>query len=167
MDTAMINLSRYSDANDEALQNYANSTYKLIDEIGGRASELVDSTSEFAKLGYSFEEAAKLGEAATKYATAGDISIDEATNSLSGAYTVFKDELLAQGEDISHITDLYNEIGNNLSITSGDVGVAMTKSANALSMAGNSIEEAVALIATAQRTVQNAETVGKLHCQVV
>ena len=47
-----------------------------------------------------------------------------------------------------------------MSVTSSDVGQALQRSANALAQANNSLEESVALIATANRSIQNSERVG-------
>lgn len=53
------------------------------------------------------------------------------------------------------VTDL-----NNFAITSGGIGDALMRSAAALAQAGNSIDESIALITTANTVVQNVETVG-------
>ena len=47
-----------------------------------------------------------------------------------------------------------------MAVTSGDIGEAMKSSANSLAMANNSMSESVALIATANKTVQDSSRVG-------
>lgn len=47
-----------------------------------------------------------------------------------------------------------------MAITSEQVGIAMTRSANSLQVANNSLEESVALVASAMKTIQNPEIVG-------
>lgn len=51
-----------------------------------------------------------------------------------------------------------------MAVTSGDIGEAMKASANSLSIANNSLSESVALIATANKTVQDSSKVGKHNC---
>ena len=47
-----------------------------------------------------------------------------------------------------------------MAVTSSDIGEAMKASANSLSLANNSLSESVALIATANKTVQDSSKVG-------
>lgn len=53
-----------------------------------------------------------------------------------------------------------------MAVTSGDIGEAMKESANALSVANNSMSQSVALIATANKTIQDSSKVGKENCQL-
>lgn len=163
LDDAMIGLTRVTDETTSTYEAFRQSAFKTVDEIGGSAKELVDSASEFAKLGYSFAEAQQLAIDATKYATAGEVSMEEATNALSASYTVFGgrvDEVTGKMIDSTAIIDLYNKIGNTMAVTSGDIGEAMKASANSLATANNSLSESVALIATANKTVQDSSKVG-------
>lgn len=48
------------------------------------------------------------------------------------------------------LIDKYNNISNNMATTVNDVGDAMSKSASSMSVAGNSLEQTIALIATAE-----------------
>ena len=50
--------------------------------------------------------------------------------------------------------------GNNFAISSGEIGDALTRSASSLSVAGNSLSEAIGLIAAANTIVQDADVVG-------
>ena len=163
LDDAMIGLSRVTDESASSYEAFMHSAFQTADQIGGSAKEIVDSASEFAKLGYSFAEAQQLATDATKYATAGEVSMEEATNALSASYTVFGgtiDNVTGKLVDSTAIIDLYNKIGNTMAVTSGDIGEAMKASANSLSLANNSLSESVALIATANKTVQDSSKVG-------
>ena len=163
LDDAMIGLTRVTDETTATYDTFRKSAFETANEIGGSAKEIVDSTSEFAKLGFEFSEATKLATDATKYATAGEIALTEATDALSASYTVFGgtiDETMGKVVDSTAIIDLYNKIGNTMAVTSGDIGIAMKASANSLSVANNSLSESVALIATANKTVQDSSKVG-------
>ena len=49
---------------------------------------------------------------------------------------------------------------NNMPITSSGLGESLKRSAGSLVAAGNSIEESVALLAAANATIQNPESIG-------
>ena len=119
LDDAMLGLHRVTDETTETYERFRKSAFETANEIGGTAKEIIDSTSEFAKLGFEFNEATKLATDATKYATAGEISLTEATDALSASYTVFGgtfDKVMGTMVDSTSIIDLYNKIGKLFSI---------------------------------------------------
>ncbi len=63
-------------------------------------------------------------------------------------------------DDVMKIVDVYNAIGNTEATSSAGIGEALQRSASALSVAGASVEEASALAAAMNTTVQNSEKVG-------
>lgn len=160
---AITTLRRVSNGTEAEYQSLGNAMFNVADRIGGSAKNLVDSMAEFSKLGYSFSQAQTLAEQASKYASAGQLSIDESTKSLISTYQVFNgqlDENIGKIITATEITDLFNETGNRMSATAGQVGDALQRSANALSLANNSLSESVALIASGNKTIQNSEVVG-------
>ena len=167
LEDAMIGLHRVTDETKTTYEEFRKTAFATANEIGGTAKGIIDSASEFSKLGYEFNEAKKLAVDATKYSTAGEVSLTEATDALSASYTVFGgtfDSVMGKMVDSTSIIDLYNKIGNTMAVTSGDIGEAMKASANSLSVANNSLSESVALIATANKTVQDSSKVGKHNC---
>ena len=156
LDSAMISLQRVSSGTASTYEEFKNNMFQVADSVGSTATNMINSAKEFSQLGYSLEESGKLAETASKLATAGEMSIDEATKNLTASLTAFNMEVADSGK----IADIYNKMGNVMSVTSSDVGQALQRSANALAQANNSLEESVALIATANRSIQNSERVG-------
>ena len=156
LDSAMISLQRVSSGTTSTYEEFKNNMFQVADSVGSTATNMINSAKEFSQLGYSLEESGKLAETASKLATAGEMSIDEATKNLTASLTAFNMEVA----DSEKIADIYNKMGNVMSVTSSDVGQALQRSANALAQANNSLEESVALIATANRSIQNSERVG-------
>lgn len=114
LDSSMIDLSRVTSESQSTYSSFKNEMFSVANSIGGTAKELVDSTTEFSKLGYSFTEASKLAQDASKYATTGWLSMQEATDALSASYTVFGgklDETIGKVVDSTTVIDLYNKIG--------------------------------------------------------
>ena len=54
---------------------------------------------------------------------------------------------------------------NNYAVSSDGIATALQDSASALMTAGASLEEAVALVAAANKVVQDPNSVGKEHCR--
>lgn len=81
------------------------------------------------------------------------------------AYKGFEPQLKKQfGGDAAaaaeHIADVYNEIDNNYATTAADIGEAVKRSASALSLAGNSLEETAGMVTGITEVTQDPEKAG-------
>ena len=104
------------------------------------------------------EDAAKLAETTSVLLNVSEFqSIDEATSALVSTMQAFG----YAAEDSMHVVDVLNEIGNNYAISSDGIATALQDSASSLMAANNSYQEAVALIASANKVVQDPNSVGK------
>ena len=103
-----------------------------------------------------------MAEAATTFLNVGDSleSMDEATTALISTMKAFGIE----AQSAMEIVDKFNSVGNAFAISSGGVGEALQRSASALAVAGNTIDESVGLIVAANDVVQNPESVGEKKC---
>jgi hypothetical protein len=54
---------------------------------------------------------------------------------------------------------------NNYAVSSDGIATALQDSASALMEAGNNLEQSVALVAAANKVVQDPNSVGKQHCR--
>lgn len=158
IDTAMTELKKVTDSTDTAYNDFFDSAISKAKQFGVAITEVISATSEFAKLGYSLKDASIMADAAIVYKNVGDGIKDVQSASQSIISTIKAFEMPVS--DTMEVVDVLNEIGNKFSITSGGVGEALEKSASSLSQAGNSLAESVALIATANTTLQNPSVVG-------
>ena len=63
-------------------------------------------------------------------------------------------------KDSQHVVDILNEVGNNYAVSSDGIATALQDSASALMEAGNNLEQSVALVAAANKVVQDPSSVG-------
>ena len=160
LNTAMTELKKVTDETDEAYDAFLTSAADKAVEIGTSYSNLVTSTSSFARLGYTMEDAASLAEVANIYNVVGDEvgSIDEATNSIISTMKAFGIE----AENAMTIVDKFNKIGNEFAISSGGIGSAMQRSASAMAAANNTIDQSIALMVAANNVIQDPDVVGTM-----
>ena len=151
IDQALTELRKVTDETEATYDNFLNTASKTAFKLGSTLTSVTSATAEFAKLGYSMEMAAEMAESALVYANVGDGigSSQEAAESIISTLKGFNIE----AEKSMSIVDKFNEVGNNFSITSKGIGDALMKSASALSVAGNTIDESVALITAANEVV--------------
>ena len=82
--------------------------------------------------------------------------ISTATDSLISSIQAFK----YTAEESMGVVDILNTIGNNYAISTADLATSLTKSSGSLVAANGTLEEAVALTATANTIIQDADVVG-------
>ena len=158
IDLALTELKKVTDETEESYRNFLNTAASSAGKIGSTVSEFTEATANFARLGYTMEDSAKMAEAATVYKNVADgiDTVEAATDSIISTMKAFGIE----SNDTMQIIDVFNEVGNNFAITSAGIGEAMQRSASALHAAGNTFEESTALITAANSVIQNPESVG-------
>ena len=162
VDTAMSGLYRVTDLTTSQYQEMYNGMTESAKQYGLVLSELIDGATTWAKLGFSGTQASELGEISGRYQVVADTDAETAVTNLVTAYNGFKDELLNlyDGDDIKaveYISDIFNKLGNEYAIDAESIGVALTKSASALSVAGNDIQQASGMITGITEKTGNAE----------
>lgn len=164
IDTAMTELKKVTDESDASYNRFLSNAAKRSRELGTTIDGLVESTADFARLGYGFEDSQKLAEVANIYAVVGDEieGVEDATQSLVSTMAAFKDEMngLSDSDFALSIVDKMNEVANNYSISSGGIGEALQRSASSMAAANNTIDETIAMITAANEVAQNPDKVG-------
>lgn len=168
IDTEMTELKKVTDETASSYKNFLDSAGQSSQQIGTTIKDLVSSTADFARLGYSFTDSQDLAKVANMYNVVGDEidGIDEATKSVISTMAAFNSEMdatMGNGEFAMSIIDKFNEVGNNFAISSGGIGEALTRSASSMAAANNTLDETIALITAANTVVQNPESIGTAY----
>ena len=158
LDTAMTELKKVTDESDAAYSKFLDDASSRANNLGVSLSDVVNSTADFARLGYSMSEASQLSDVATIYKNVGDgiENVSEASESIIATMQAFG----IQAKDAMSIVDKFNAVGNNYAISSKGVGDALLRSAAAMKSAGNTLDETIALAAAANTIIQDPEIVG-------
>lgn len=168
IDTQMTELKRVTDLS--AMQ-YANVYDKLsasAQKYGVQLTDLISATADWSRAGFDADTASGLAEITSVYQHISDLDYDTASENLLTAYKGFQSELTSvygdsqQGvlDAVNHISDVYNEIDNNYATTAADIGEAIKRSASALSVAGNSLEETAGMVTGITEVTQDPEKAG-------
>ena len=164
IDSAMTELKKVTNETEASYNQFLTNAASRAKELGTTIDGLVESTADFARLGYGFEDAQGLAEVANIYAVVGDEidGVEDATKSLISTMAAFKDETsgISDSDFAMDIVDKFNEVSNNFAISSGGIGEAMQRSASSLRAANNTIDESIALITAANEVTQDPAVVG-------
>ena len=150
IDSALTELKKVTDETEESYDKFLQTAAKTADKVGSTIQEVVSSTADWARLGYSLEDAHQLAESTSVLLNVSEFqSIEDATSALTSTLQAFG----YTAEESMNVVDVLNEVGNNFAISSDGIATALQDSASSLMAANNSYEEAVALIAAANRVV--------------
>lgn len=109
IDTAMTELKRVTNESDSTYQTFLQNASGRARTVGSSIKEVVNATADFARLGYSMEDATKLADVAIMYKNVGDgiQDVGEATQSIISTMQAFKMET----DDSMHVVDAFDKTG--------------------------------------------------------
>lgn len=158
LDTAMTELYKVTNETKDAYAQFLSGSADTAREVGATMTDVINSTADFARLGHSLSDSEELAKAALIYKSVGDgiKDVDEASQSIISTMKAFG----VEAKNAMTIVDEMNYTGNNFAISSAGIGDALIRSASALSAAGNTMEQSIALITAMNSTVQDTDKVG-------
>lgn len=163
IDSAMTELKKVTDETSARYSQFMENAGTRAKDLGTSITNVINSTADFARLGYNIDEAEKVSDAALMLKNVGDgiSSIDDASSMVISSMQAFGVET----KDVMRIVNEYNTAGNKFAISADGVGQAINRSGAALKSANNTLEESIALATAMNRVVQNPETVGRFAQQ--
>jgi TP901 family phage tail tape measure protein len=168
IDTQMTELKRVTDLSASQYTNIYDNLTASAQKYGVQLTDLISATADWSRAGFDADTASGLAEITSVYQHIADLDYDTSAENLLTAYKGFQSELTSvygdsqQGvlDAVSHISDVYNEIDNNYATTAADIGEAIKRSASALSVAGNSLEETAGMVTGITEVTQDPEKAG-------
>ena len=156
IDTAMTNLYKVTDATEKKYSQFLDSASEASYNIGRSVSSLIEQTANWAKLGFSLDEASKLAEISSIYANVGEVDDDTAVSDMVTAMKAFNIE----ASDSITIVDKLNKLGNEFATSAADLGGGLSRSASAMATSGNDINKTLAMLTGGTEITQNAAEFG-------
>lgn len=153
LDSAMTQLRVVTKASADDMREFGEQTAKTAAEIGASIKDLIDSTTVFARLGYSMDESSLLAKYTAMLKQVGDIDISDAQNAVTAITKAFSDEIKIG--DIESVMDRLVQVGNHFPISVSQIAIGMNNVSSTLAAAGNSFNESVALLTAANAVVQD------------
>ena len=107
LDSALTQLKIVSDASNESLKRISDSAYTMANALGLSTTEIVNSITEWRRLGYTIEDSQMLAQEAAKLSTGGLMDVNSATTSLISAMQAFK----IGANEVGKVVDQYIYLG--------------------------------------------------------
>ena len=166
IDTAMTGLYRVTDLTASQYDSLFKDMIASSREYGQTLKDTINATTDWVRAGYDAKTSLGLAEVTAMYQHVSDLDYDIAAENLLTAYNGFKDSFQGEfGNDVvssvEHVADAFNELDNKYSVTSAGLGAGLARSASALQLAGNSFEQAAALVGATAEVQQDPEKAGQ------
>ncbi len=156
VDTAMTNLYKVTDETSSKYNQFLDSASDSAHELGRSISSLVEQTANWAKLGFSLDEAEQLAKISSIYANVGEVDNDTAVSDMVTAMKAFNIE----ASDSITIVDKLNKLGNEYATSAAALGDGLSRSASAMATSGTDINKTLAMLTGGTEITQNASEFG-------
>ena len=159
IDTEMTELAKVSSATSSQLNGALNASTETAKKYGATISDVINSTSNWSRLGYNLSDSEKLAKAATIYKNIGDgIDMNTANKNLFSALQGYQ----LNADDALSIIDKFSAVAGSLPAGSSGIGEALQHSAASFYDANTSLSKSLALITGANSILQNPDNVGTM-----
>lgn len=154
LDDAMVDLKKVISDMDNVTQStfdkYLGDMHQVSLELGTQSEKMVDATARWKKTGESFADSAELAKNTMLLTKVGDINVDQANDYLVAPVKAFNIE----AKESIDLIDKLNNISNNTANQVNDLGEGLKRSASSMAVAGNDLNQTMALIAMANEKSQ-------------
>ena len=151
-----------------------NKAAEMANSVGTSMTEMINATASAMQLGIQdVDKAMEYGKNVNLFANVSDQDVsaaDQQLKSILASYGGVNEALktnskLVKGapkdyNNMMNVLDQLNYLGNNFSVTSGDMSEALSRFANVANTSGISIDQALSYAMATQESVQNSEKVG-------
>ena len=163
LDTAMTNLYKVTDdiTSRDQFSGLLTKWNKLAQNLAITTESLINSAAEWSKIGFNLDMSEQLAQITAIFEKTAEISNQKASSTLISAAQAFT-EIGDLGEEdyvarVEAIGDRINAIGNKYAISSEGIADGLQNASAALKVAGNDLNETIALITATNKVFQNPE----------
>lgn len=157
VNASQIELTKVSSASPNQLNKYWDQAAESAKKYGAAINEVINSTADWSRLGYSLDEAKELSDATTLLQKVGDNMTQQSSS--EGMISVLKGFQM-QADQAESIVDKVNQVANTQPIDTSGLFAGLERSASSMDAANNSLEQSIALITAANSVVQDPDSVG-------
>lgn len=153
----MVEIDRVLNDNSINIDRYRDKLIQLAYDYGNSFENVSDVTLRLAKAGFDAQESIALTEKTLLALNTADLDATEATSNMIAVMSQFgkmTGDAAQEAKDYGDIIDKINKVADNFPTTSADILDALQKTGSAFSLAGATIDETIATIVAAEKSVQ-------------
>lgn len=140
--------------------NYLERCNKKAKELATTQQALIESTTEFSKVGYDLNTSDALAGKATLLSNVGDMSAEDSSKAIISGIQAYSE--VDGYTDVVNKADAliskYNEVGNKFSVTTAEIAQGVQSVGSVMADANTSVDQFIALLAATNRQYQDANS---------
>jgi TP901 family phage tail tape measure protein len=154
LDTALLEANKVLDLTKGQMALLTEESFKVGEQIGRTGTEVVEATSDWARMGFTMRESLDLAEQSLLFLNIGDgiDSVEQSTKTLIATMKGFG----MDAKDVNKIVDILNETSNRFALNTDDIAEGMRRVSAVMNQSGNSIEQTTGLLTAAIEVLQDA-----------
>ena len=152
LDSAMAQMQIVTKASASEMEAFGDAAAKVAKRTASTITDVVDSATTYARLGYTMGESTQLAEFTAMLQNVGDIDVSSAQDAITSIVKAFD----IDASQIESVMDKLVETGNHFPISVAQIADGMNNASSSLAAAGNTFEQSVALLTAANTTIQDA-----------
>lgn len=158
LDNAMVELNKVLKDGETISSGFMNNVQSMSKELGSSGSDIIQSISLWERAGENLQDSQELANTTIVSKFVGDeTDVETAQKHLIAPMTAFK----KSAEETIQVVDELNNVSNNMATDYATMGEALSRSASSMATAGNTMEQTIALIGTAEsKTKLGGEVIG-------
>lgn len=139
--------------------NYLERCNKKAKELATTQQALIESTTEFSKVGYDLNTSDALAEKATILSNVGEMSAEDSSKAIISGIQAYSE--VDGYTDVVNKADAliskYNEVGNKFSVTTAEIAQGVQSVGSVMADANTTVDQFIALLAATNRQYQDAD----------
>ena len=151
LDTALTQMQIVTGKAELAISQFADTMSESAQKVGASISDLINSATTFARLGYTMEEAGQFAELAAEYSKVANTDVNSATTAITTVVKAFGIE----ANELESVLDRLMYVGQRFPISAEELGTGFQNAGSALKGAGNDLNQSIALLTAANTQVQD------------
>ena len=156
LDKAYISLKKVTNESPYTYAKFFDTATNSAKKLGAEISTIVNQTAEWAKAGFDLKNSSQMAEVSTIFTNVGDVDAATAVSDIVTPLKAFNIE----AKNAIQIVDKLNQVDNEFSVSSAGIGDGLKNSASALALAGNDIDQSIAMITGGSEITQSASEMG-------
>ena len=141
IDSAMTDLKKVTSGTASTYEKFLEKSINKSKDLKKNVSDLIEQSAEWSKQGYDLNESSNLAQSSAIYSVVGEVDNATAVQDLTTAIKGFNLTV----EDSMSIVDRYNAVSNQYAATAGEIGDMVSRSASSLRVAGNTLDQTIAM----------------------
>ena len=163
LDDAMTNLKKVLGDTESISSSFMGDMHDLAMNMGTQSDKAVEAVEMWKKAGESLGDSQTLAKTTLMANLVGDVGdVETAQQYLIAPMKAFNKD----ANETIQIVDQLNKLSNEMATDFNEIGDGLSRSASVMSVAGNSLEQTTALIATLEATTKlGGARIGNASCQ--